>query len=92
MSRDVRRIIRVVGRVQGVGFRYFAQRAAQRLGVHGWVRNESDGSVACDVQGDVAAVERFLEELRTGPSFSRVDEVVVEDAQPVPALAAFEIR
>ena len=78
----IRRSVRVIGRVQGVGFRYFTVRAAQRTGVAGWVRNEPDGSVVCDAQGKSEAVEEFLRELRLGPRFSRVEDVQVEPLAP----------
>ena len=67
------------GRVQGVGFRYFAARAARELGVAGWVRNLPDGSVETLVEGEATAVEGYLDRLRRGPSASRVDGVVVEE-------------
>lgn len=92
MSREVRRVLRIRGRVQGVGFRYFTQRAARRFALRGWVRNEADGSVACDVTGDVEAVERFLAEVRKGPGFARVDDVEVVDAVPEAAVEGFSIR
>jgi acylphosphatase len=69
----------VQGRVQGVGFRYYAARAARELGVAGWVRNLPDGSVETLVEGDAAAVEGYLDRLRRGPTASRVDGVVVEE-------------
>ena len=69
----------VQGRVQGVGFRYYAVRAARELGVSGWVRNLPDGSVETLVEGDAAAVEGYLDRLRRGPSASRVEGVVVEE-------------
>ena len=49
--------VSVQGRVQGVAFRYHTQREAGRLGVHGWVRNEPDGSVAGHFEGEPAAVD-----------------------------------
>ena len=69
----------ISGRVQGVGYRYFAKDAADREGVTGWVRNLPDGSVETLVEGDAAAVEGYLDRLRRGPSASRVDGVVVEE-------------
>jgi acylphosphatase len=69
----------VQGRVQGVGFRYYAAHAAREFGVSGWVRNLPDGSVETLVEGDAAAVEGYLDRLRRGPSASRVDGVVVEE-------------
>lgn len=81
----------VRGIVQGVGFRFFAERSARALGVRGWVRNCPDGSVECVVEGDEAAVEDYLKRLEKGPSGARVDGV---DVQPVPpeGIAAFEVR
>jgi len=52
------------GVVQGVGFRYTAIRIAKRAGVTGWVRNAPDGRVEIVAEGDEAALERFLRELR----------------------------
>jgi acylphosphatase len=69
----------VQGRVQGVGFRYFAARAAREFGIAGWVRNLPDGSVETLAEGDAGAVERYLDKLRRGPSASRVEGVVVEE-------------
>jgi acylphosphatase len=84
-----RRVV-VAGRVQGVGFRYFAERAARDLGVHGWVRNLPDGAVESLVEGEEAAVAHYLEKLREGPRLSRVTEVRVEETQ-LAGFASFEI-
>jgi acylphosphatase len=51
------------GRVQGVGFRATTRETAREFAVTGWVRNEPDGSVRCEVQGEASEVERFLEAL-----------------------------
>ena len=72
----------VSGRVQGVGFRFFAERAAKKAGVFGWVRNLPDGRVETVVEGSDDAVERYLSEIRKGPFGSRVTDVAVEDRQP----------
>jgi acylphosphatase len=71
----------VSGRVQGVGFRFFAERAAKKAGVVGWVRNLPDGRVETVVEGSDDAIERYLGELRKGPLGSRVTDVAVEDRQ-----------
>lgn len=81
----------VAGRVQGVGFRRFVQRCAQREGVNGFVQNLPDGSVACEVEGPDAAVERFLADVRRGPALARVDRCDVE-AIPPRGAADFTIR
>ncbi|HEY7574275.1 MAG TPA: acylphosphatase [Thermoanaerobaculia bacterium] len=70
----------VAGRVQGVGYRFFAERAAEDLGLRGWVRNLPDGNVESVVEGEEDAVSRYLACLREGPRMSRVTEVRVEEA------------
>ncbi|HXF39143.1 MAG TPA: acylphosphatase [Blastocatellia bacterium] len=64
------------GRVQGVGFRYFAIRAAREAGVSGTVRNLGDGSVEAIAEGSARAIDQFREALERGPSYSHVTEVV----------------
>ena len=76
-----RRHIRVKGRVQGVGFRYALRDEAERLGITGWVRNRSDGSVEALVQGDAHALERLLAWTRRGPPAAHV--TTVEEEAPV---------
>jgi acylphosphatase len=63
------------GRVQGVGFRYFAVREARRLGVSGVVRNRADGAVEVEAEGDRPSLERLVEALRVGPQAARVASV-----------------
>lgn len=65
----------VSGRVQGVGFRFFVQRAASIEGLHGWVQNLPDGRVEISAEGEAEAVTRFERQLRQGPPAARVDEV-----------------
>ena len=68
----------VSGRVQGVGFRAFVQFQATQSGLDGWVRNCPDGSVETEVEGDRGAIDVFLEQIRKGPTLSRVDSVQVD--------------
>jgi acylphosphatase len=68
----VRRRYLIGGRVQGVGFRFFAQRTASRLGLLGWVRNLPDGGVESEAQGDPNSLSAFESALRQGPSGARV--------------------
>lgn len=72
----------VSGRVQGVGFRFFARRAAEAEGVTGWARNLSDGRVETFVEGEEGAVDRYLAKIRRGPVGGRVDGVEIEEATP----------
>ncbi|MCB1138802.1 MAG: acylphosphatase [Leptospiraceae bacterium] len=67
--------LHIKGRVQGVGFRQFTASQARRLGLLGWVRNTRDGAVECRVQGEPAALERFLAAVNKGPALARVDYV-----------------
>ena len=78
----VRRVVRVSGRVQGVGFRMATAREAGRLGVRGTVRNLLDGTVEADVEGPVEDVEQMLTWLRSGPSSARVRSLDVQEAAP----------
>lgn len=80
------------GRVQGVGFRYFAEFAARVEGIHGWVANRSDGSVEVSAEGDVEALQRFESKLRHGPPGARVQQVVVDDDVPTGRASGFEVR
>jgi acylphosphatase len=80
----------VTGRVQGVGFRFFAERAARELGLRGWVRNLPDGSVETMVEGEEEAVAHYLARIARGPRSSRVDGVAVENL-PEQSFPGFEI-
>lgn len=86
--------LRIGGRVQGVGFRYYALRQAREIGVGGWVRNLPDGRVEAYVEGSEPAVRRFAAALRQGPPLSRVDEVeeMTAGAATGEGAAAFTIR
>ncbi len=68
----------VSGRVQGVGYRYFVLRQADALGVTGYTRNRSDGSVEVVAEGSDAALADFEARLREGPSFAEVAGVTRE--------------
>jgi len=75
--------IKITGKVQGVGFRYFVLRQAQELGITGWVSNKSNGDVEALAQGEKADLEQFIAKVKEGPSFSSVDDVILnwEDGQ-----------
>jgi acylphosphatase len=88
----VRRVL-IEGYVQGVGYRYFARRVAQRHNVSGWVRNRRDGSVEALVRGAAADVEAFIAELGRGPYGAEVRNVRVVPADDNEGWAAgFEVR
>ena len=80
------------GRVQGVGFRMFAEAHASREGVHGYVRNLADGRVEALVEGDEEAVDRIEMALSRGPAGVRVETFEVELVTPGHRATGFAIR
>jgi acylphosphatase len=80
------------GRVQGVGFRWFAHDVAAREGVHGWVRNLADGSVEVFVEGEYESVQRLEAAVRRGPAAARVETFETEEQAPTERATGFEIR
>lgn len=91
--QDPQRIVNVFieGRVQGVGFRYWTEREARRLGLKGWVRNRYDGAVEAQFSGPSEAVSEMLKLCESGPAYSQVTKVfaVPEGGRPP---SRFEIR
>ena len=81
----------VVGRVQRVGFRRYAQEVARELGLAGWVKNLPDGSVQIHVQGPQEALRAFVERLKEAPTPIRVEQVVAREVEPEPGLEYFGI-
>ena len=82
----------VVGRVQGVGFRYFVLREATALGLDGWVANTTDGAVRCVAEGRRELLESLLERLREGPAAAIVDRVSVAWMPATGTLGGFSVR
>ena len=82
----------VIGRVQGVGFRYFVLREALDLGLEGWVANAGDGSVRCVVEGPRERLETLLDRLREGPAAAIVDRVVDAWMPATGTLGPFSVR
>ncbi len=77
----VARSIRITGHVQGVFFREWTVKVANRVGVNGWVRNRNDGSVEIYAAGAPEHLDEFVAELRDGSPASRVDNVSIEPAE-----------
>jgi len=73
------KLLRIHGRVQGVGYRETMRYQAERLGITGWVRNRRDGSVEAVVDGESAAMEAIIAWARTGPRSAYVATVDVSD-------------
>jgi len=91
MVRVARRFS-IRGDVQGVGYRYFAQRAAARHQVVGYVRNMPDGTVEAFVEGPADTVEAFKHDLATGPRFSIVQQVEEIALEPTGEYSSFRIE
>lgn len=89
--RVARRFL-ISGRVQGVGFRYYAEEVAAREGVTGWVRNLPDGRVEAYVEGEAEAVTRVERALRQGPRSARVESVEVDTQEPSGMFLDFTVR
>jgi len=93
VPKGTRRVhILLNGRVQGVGFRNFTQRAARMLKLSGWVRNLRDGRVEMVAEGPSELVGRLLEQVRVGPRAARVTGVEITDEPPQGEAGGFEVR
>jgi len=88
-ARAVQYVVR--GRVQGVGYRFFARNSATKLGLAGFVRNLADGSVEVFAEGDEEQLTSLEQALRAGPSFAQVDSVAGTPATPR-GESCFQIR
>ncbi|MFI4965198.1 MAG: acylphosphatase [Caulobacterales bacterium] len=90
MARAASRLL-IEGRVQGVGYRWWAVQTARRLGLAGWVRNRRDGAVEALALGPPEAIARFAEACREGPPHAQAQSVAVAPAQD-DGSAGFEQR
>lgn len=86
-------VIRIEGRVQGVGYRAFAQKEAVALGLRGTVRNlTEDSGVEVIAQGRGGALQVLVERLREGPRGCRVDKVDIDQQETTMRYISFEVR
>ncbi len=92
MTNKIARRFFISGDVQGVGYRFFAQRAAARHQVVGYVKNLDDGRVEVLAEGPAPSVEAFKHELATGPRFSVVDHIEELNLDPSGSYSAFRIE
>ena len=83
--------ITIRGIVQGVGFRPFVFNLAERLNLHGWVLNNSQG-VEIEAEGERDAIERFERAVRRGPAGARVDHCETTEREPARRASGFSIR
>ena len=82
----------ISGLVQGVGYRFFAQRAAARHQVRGYVKNLKDGRVESLVEGDEKSVENYKHDLIAGPTYSNVEHLEETVLEPGNLYSAFRIE
>lgn len=88
----IRRRLIVTGRVQNVFYRDWFTAEARALGVNGWIRNRTDGSVEAVVQGPTDMVDAIVAKARQGSPASRVADVIVSDDAPAETLVGFAKR
>lgn len=89
MKKAIR--IRVTGKVQNVGFRFYTVKMAQQTGISGFVRNESDGSVYIEAEGDPVDLATFTDWCRRGPQWARVTNLESQDT-PVTGYDSFMVK
>ncbi|MBP5555881.1 MAG: acylphosphatase [Lachnospiraceae bacterium] len=87
----IRYHFRFIGRVQGVGFRWTATRAADMLGLTGWVYNAWDGSVEMEVQGDEESIKEMLKAIDRG-RFIQIDEIEKKEVPIVEDERYFDVK
>jgi len=75
--------LKIYGRVQGVWFRANTKEMADKLGLHGWVRNTNDGGVEAVFEGNDEAVEKAIEWCHHGPPLARVEKVDIRYEKPI---------
>lgn len=82
----------ISGEVQGVGYRYFAQRSSAKHQVRGYVKNLADGRVEVLVEGIAKAVEAFRQDLAAGPAHSRVGQIEELVIEPSGSYSTFRVE
>jgi len=86
------RVIRIHGKVQGVGYRFFATRVARRLGLKGTIQNNREGTVDAVVEGEKSAIDDWIEELKEGPRYAEVTKIDQERKDFTGRLGDFEVK
>ena len=86
------RHIRIHGKVQGVGYRFYVTRVARRLGLKGWVRNLRDGSVESMVEGEKESIDEWIDDVREGPRYAEVTKIDQETRAFTGKLPDFDVK
>ncbi|WP_163969799.1 acylphosphatase [Oceanobacillus halotolerans] len=83
----------VIGRVQGVGFRYATQQKARQLNLNGWIQNKEDGTVEIEVEGDSTKMEELINAIKSGLNpFMRVEKLTVHNIDTSKGYSGFSIK
>jgi len=86
------RHIRIHGKVQGVGYRFYATRVARRLGLKGWIQNLRDGSVEALIEGEPEAIDEWIDDVREGPRYAEVTKIDQEVREYSGKLGDFDVK
>jgi acylphosphatase len=86
------RHLRIHGKVQGVGYRFFATRVARRMGLKGWIENNRDGTVEALVEGEKKTIDEWIEEIREGPRYAEVTHIEQESKDYTGRLPDFDVK
>jgi acylphosphatase len=89
--KELRRIT-IYGKVQGVGYRFFATRVARRLGLKGSIQNLRDGTVEAVVEGEAEKIDDWIEELKEGPRYAEVEDIKQEKREFTGRLGDFDVK
>ncbi|WP_299976839.1 acylphosphatase [Desulfobacula sp.] len=92
MPKKIQIKVIVSGRVQGVFYRFHTKNTADRLGVKGYVKNLSNGSVEAVFEGEQPSVTQMMDWCHKGPAASKVEDVLAEKAEAPSNFETFEIR
>ena len=86
------RVLKIHGKVQGVGYRFFATRVARRLGLKGSIQNQRDGSIEAVVEGEKKTIDDWIEELKEGPRYAEVTKIDQETKDFTGRLGDFDVK
>ncbi len=86
------RYIRIHGKVQGVGYRFYATRVARRLGLKGWIQNLRDGSVEAMVEGESEQIDEWIGEIKEGPRYAEVVRIDQDRREYTAQLPDFDVK
>jgi acylphosphatase len=85
-------MIQLSGRVQGVGFRYYAQKLGNTLALFGYVRNLPDGSLVIEAEGNHLNMDLFIERIKRGPQLAHVEQIQIQVSECQHDLPNFEVQ